>query len=598
MSVSIVGIDLGTTNSLVACVEKGVPRILTKGANARGMVPSVLSVQNGELIIGDQAKRLKITDPEHTAFSVKRLLGKGASDLKKVSEGLPFTVEAGSASGKNILEIKLGDRTMSPIEVSARILSKLREIASQSLDAPISQAVITVPAYFNDSQRQATRLAGKLAGLDVLRIINEPTAAALAFGFGQKKIDATIAVFDLGGGTFDLSILKLKDGVFEVLSTHGDTALGGDDLDRALVNDWLARNSIASVDRETLAKLLGRAEEIKFEVSRDSQSSDLKKKYELDGVGYSLAELHEVYRQVLSRLENPCRQAMSDAGLSNQDLTDVVVVGGPTRLSIVREKVREIFERYPNTSQDPDQAIAMGAAIMADIIAGNNRDMLLLDVVPLSLGIETYGDLLSVLIPRNTKIPTVSRETYTTHVDRQTSVDLHVFQGERDRASDNRSLARFKLPLEPLPAGVPRIEVSFMIDADGILQVSARDLRTGKLESVEVKPSFGLDENQIEKMLMESMDFAEKDIEYRKLADAKLEADKVILHTKKSLQNAAHLLSSGDKSKIMSALERVESLNRAKTTQSSELKAALFDLDGVTKGLAELMIKENLNAQS
>lgn len=592
----IVGIDLGTTNSLVAFVRDGVPAVLST-QEGRNLVPSMVSLVDGKPIVGSIARHHRIRDAKHTAFSVKRLLGRAFEDVKDSLASLPYEVIPGEGK-QGIVRIRLGEKAYTPIEISAMILRELKTTAEKSLGMPVRRAVITVPAYFNDSQRQATRAAGRLAGLDVLRIINEPTAASLAYGLDRKR-QGLIAVYDLGGGTFDISILKLHDGIFEVLATHGDTALGGDDLDRAIAQ-VAAREILEKTgtdpmsDVQKRASLLEAAEKLKMDLSTaDTAEFALADGYRRH---WTRGEFEALVRPILMKTAGPCLKALKDAGLQASELSDVVLVGGPTRLRIVQEIARDIFGKEPNTSVHPDEVVAVGAAIQADILAGNNQDLLLLDVVPLSLGLETYGGLMSTLISRNTRIPTVAREVFTTFADNQTGVDIHVLQGERERVEDNRSLARFKLAgIERQPAGLPRIEVTFLIDADGILAVSARDLKTGNEQSIEVRPSYGLTDAEVEKMLQASADHAQEDIDFRRLVDVRNDAEPVLRATEKNLPAAFRLLSEAEAKDIEKKFQELRTAIAG--TNPRAIQDASYALSRATTRLADLIIKEAI-AQS
>ena len=593
----IVGIDLGTTHSLVAIVKDGQPQVLAS-PSGQHLVPSVVSFVDGSAapIIGWDAKRKKVRDAQHTVFSVKRLLGRSYEDLKEVADTLPYQIVP---HAEGVVRIQVGQHSLTAVEVSAWILRELKHIAEQALGEEVTQAVITVPAYFNDAQRQATRTAGRLAGLDVLRMINEPTAASLAYGLDKKK-QGLIAVYDLGGGTFDFSLLKLHDGIFEVLATRGDTQLGGDDLDQAIAQKMAQEIQLqwsveGDQDPQFKAALLEKAEELKKAFSEATQAVfrvEVPSRGEFERQ-WSLDEFEALARPILVRTFEPCLKALEDAGLQVSDLSDVVLVGGPTRLGIVKKMAEELFGKTPNTSMHPDEVVAQGAAIQADILSGKNRDLLLLDVIPLSLGIETHGGLMSTLIPRNTRIPAVARERYTTGVDRQTAVDIHVFQGERERVEENRSLARFKLKgIEPLPAGMPRIEVTFLVDADGVLQVSAQDLRTGNEQSIEVKPSYGLTDQEVERMLQSGLDHAQGDQEYRFCVEARNKAEPVLRAVEKSWPQAQTLLSASELEQIEKSMNRLRRAIQGEKAQ--EISEATQELNQCTVRLAELMIRETL----
>jgi molecular chaperone DnaK len=544
----IVGIDLGTTNSLVAVMELTGPRILS------GIVPSVVSISNsGEVIAGQQARDMLITHPERTVYSVKRLMGRGLADIQEEVKLFPFRVvddnvvennkDEGSGS---VLKLRLGDKIMTPPEVSAYILRKLKHDAEIALAEPVTQAVITVPAYFNDAQRQATKDAGRIAGLEVLRLVNEPTAAALAYGLDKRK-DGLVAVYDFGGGTFDISILRLHDGIFEVLATNGDTHLGGDDIDNLLLkialediqSEW---DQDISSDQKAV-QLLRRAviqakEQLSFvpEAVIDLEYSG--HRYQRH-IGLDL--FNRLIQPVVDRTLGPCRDCIKDSGVAIEEIDEVVMVGGSTRIPFVRSAVEKLFRKRPHTELNPDEVVALGAAVQAAILSGEVEDKLLLDVTPLSLGIETLGGLVSKLIHRNSTIPASATESFTTAVDGQKNVLIHVVQGERELVKDCRSLARFDLKdIAPQPAGMARIEVRFLIDANGILNVTARDLRTGKEHSVDVKPSYGLTDDQVEAMILESFEKAEEDFAERQVREARVEADTILAATEKARKSEVY----------------------------------------------------------
>ena len=533
----VVGIDLGTTNSLVAYVRDGVPQVI-RDASGDGLVPSVVSLgEDGTFFVGREAQRRLLTAPSRSVYSVKRFMGRGIDDVRGEAELLPFRV-GGEAGG--VVRIGLDDREFTPPEISAFVLRELKQRAEDhfreqgEFDFEVDRAVITVPAYFNDAQRTATRDAGRLAGLEVLRIVNEPTAASLAYGLDRRD-RGIIAVYDLGGGTFDISILKVEDGVFQVLATNGDTHLGGDDIDRLLVELVLRE-----VDREQdpshdAGRVLHSrpAEDIqairKAVIAAKHDLTDVEEtEIRLDSLDYrrriTRGEFERLIRPLVERTIQPVRQALADAGLEPAEVDEAVLVGGSTRVPFVRRIVSELFGRTPHSELNPDEVVALGAAVQADILISGRREMLLLDVTPLSLGIETMGGVVSKIILRNSTIPASGREMFTTGVDNQTSVDIHVLQGERELANDCRSLARFKLRgIPPMPAGLPRIEVRFQIDANGILSVAASELRTNIAQTIEVKPSYGLTDQEVERMLIESFEHAQADIEARLLIEARNE---------------------------------------------------------------------------
>jgi molecular chaperone HscA len=534
----IVGIDLGTTNSLIAIVRGDTRQPLAlKDIDGLALVPSIVHFDEfGNTTVGNPAKELLIAQPERTIYSVKRLMGKSYNDVRNDTGFFAYNIIDDNTDA--LVKIKVGDTFYSPIELSSYILKELKKRAEHILKTGISKAVITVPAYFNDAQRQATRDAGRLAGLDVLRIINEPTAASLAYGLGVKtNEEKTIAVYDLGGGTFDISILTLHNGIFEVLSTNGDTYLGGDDMDNAIVKYWQLQLGATDNELSTFKSLAQQFRVIAESAKVHLSDNDI---YEgaIDNQPVTLTreKFNELIQPLIDRTITACGNSLRDAGLKSEQIDAVVMVGGSTRVPLVKESVKNFFGREVYDNLNPDEVVALGAAVQADILAGNNTEMLLLDVTPLSLGIETMGGLMDVLLPRNSKIPSKVGRQYTTQKDGQSSMRISVFQGERDLVKDNRKLSEFNLSGIPgMPAGLPKVEVTFLIDADGILKVSATELRSGVAQSIDVKPQYGLTDEEVENMLMDSLTHAKDDIKTRALVEAATEAQQMIDTTEKFL---------------------------------------------------------------
>jgi molecular chaperone DnaK len=620
----VAGIDLGTTNSLVAYVRDGVPRVI-RDASGDALVPSVVSLgDDGTIFVGREAQRRLLTAPSRTVYSVKRFMGRGVEDVQNEAALLPFTV-GGEAGG--VVKIGLGDREFTPPEISAFVLRELKQRAEDhfrdqgEFDFEVDRAVITVPAYFDDAQRSATRDAGRLAGLEVLRIISEPTAASLAYGL-DKRDRGTIAVYDLGGGTFDISILRVEDGVFQALATSGDTHLGGDDIDRLLVEMVLAelggskeqdppyKDDSASVGRvlpsrpaEVIQAIRKAVIQAKWDLSEHEEAE-----IRVDASGglpggyrrtITRAEFERMIQPLVDRTLAPVRQALADAGLEPREVDEVVLVGGSTRVPLVRREVEALFGRTPHSDLNPDEVVALGAAMQADILISGRREMLLLDVTPLGLGIETIGGVVSKIIVRNSTIPASGREMYTTSVDNQTAVDIHVLQGERELVADCRSLARFKLRgIPPMPAGLPRVEVRFQIDANGILSVSARELRTGIEQAIEVKPSYGLTDQEVERMLIESFEHAQADFDARLLIEARNEAETVINATEKSLRRPDFAdvtrgeLQPGEVERIQTALADLTQTMAA--TDREVIQEKTHALNQATRHLAEVMMNRSV----
>ena len=592
---NVVGIDLGTTNSLVAYVKDGVPLVI-RDRSGDGLVPSVVSAsEEGTVYVGREAQRRLLTDAARTVYSVKRFMGKGLDDVKGEASLLPFRV-GGDAGG--VVRIGLGAREFTPPEISAFILRDLKHRAEAffaeqgEIDNEVDRAVITVPAYFNDAQRTATRDAGRIAGLDVMRIINEPTAASLAYGL-DKRHTGLIAVYDLGGGTFDISILRVEDGVFQVLSTGGDTHLGGDDIDLLLMHRVLADVGWSQT-AEKVQEIRKASIQAKWDLSDRDET-------QLNGKRFTRAEFETLIRPIVDRTLEPCRQALKDAGLDASQIDEVVLVGGSTRIPMVRRLVGELFGKAPHSELNPDEVVALGAAVQADILSTGNREMLLLDVTPLSLGIETMGGVMSKIILRNSTIPATGGEMFTTAVDNQTSVDIHVLQGERELVADNRSLARFKLRgIPPMPAGMPRLQVQFQIDANGILSVTARELRTDIQQAIEVKPSYGLTDDEVERMLLDSFEHAEADFAARLLIEERNEAESVIQATEKTMRApefaeiARKDLAPGEQQRIEAALAELKAVLGKDDRDAIHEKT--HALNEATRHLAEVAMNRSVQA--
>jgi len=558
----IVGIDLGTTNSLVAIIhpESRKPVVL-KEHDGNALVPSIVHFDHmGLVTVGDEAKNYLIAEPQSTIFSVKRLMGKSYNDIKERSSFFSYKVIDDNT--ESLVKIQVGEKFYSPVELSSYILIELKKRAEHILKTPVTKAVITVPAYFNDAQRQATRDAGKLAGLDVLRIVNEPTAASLAYGLGMRNDETkTVAVYDLGGGTFDISVLHISNGIFEVLSTNGDTYLGGDDFDHAIVKHWIGQKGIKEEELNAHKSL---AQELRLKAEEAKKYLSNNENFKSEAAGNTLelnkAEFQKLIHALVDKTIQCCKNALADAQLTSKDIDEVIMVGGSTRVPLVKESVSKFFGRKVHDDLNPDEVVALGAAVQADILAGNNKDFLLLDITPLSLGIETMGGLMDVLIPRNTKIPSKAGRQYTTQKDGQNGMRISVFQGERDLVKNNRKLAEFNLSGIPaMPAGFAKVEVSFLINADGILKVKAKELRSGGEQSIDVKPQYGLSDAEVEKMLMESIQHASEDIKIRALVEAKTEAQQLIDTTQKFLNKNAEFLLPEEIAKTTKAIDDLRS---------------------------------------
>jgi len=608
----IIGIDLGTTNSVVAVMEGSSPKVLINSSGSR-LTPSVVGfTDKGERLVGQIARHQQVTNPEHTVFSIKRFMGRRHNEVSSEEKIVPYKI---TGAAEELVKVDVRGKEYTPPEISAMILQDLKQTAEDYLGEKVTDAVITVPAYFNDSQRQTTKDAGKIAGLNVRRIINEPTAAALAYGVDKKK-DEKVAVFDFGGGTFDISILDIggfqeQTGVIDVIATNGDGHLGGDDLDAELINylaDEFKKTEGIDLRQDAMAhqRLKEAAEKAKCELSTQLEATVNLPFITADASGpkhmqitISRSKFESLAEPILERLKGPCRQALEDAKLSPKDITEVLLVGGSTRIPKVQEIVKEIFGKEPNKSINPDEVVAVGAALQGAVLAGDAgvKDILLLDVTPLRLGVETLGGVMTKLIEANTTIPTSRKEIFSTAADSQTTVDIHVLQGEREFARDNRTLGRFQLTdIPPAPRGIPQIEVAFDIDANGILNVSAKDLGTGKQQSIEIKSSSGLSEEEVEKMKKEAESHAEEDKKKREVVDLKNQADQLIYATEKTLKEHGDKVSAETRGKIESAANNLKEAIKGEDAEA--IKRAIENLGTASQELGKVLYEEAAKKQA